>query len=56
MISSKAAKRYAKALLTLSQEQDSLEEVLKDIKTIHDTIKGSRDLQVTVEKSYCQTF
>jgi F-type H+-transporting ATPase subunit delta len=49
MISSKAAKRYAKALLTLSQEQDSLEEVLKDIKTIHDTIKGSRDLQVMLK-------
>ena len=49
MISSKAAKRYAKALLTLSQEQGSLEEVLEDIKTIHDTIKGSRDLQVTLK-------
>jgi len=49
MISSKAAKRYAKALLTLAQEQGSLEEVLEDIKTIHDTIKGSRDLQVTLK-------
>ena len=49
MISSKAAKRYAKALLTLSQEQGSLEEVLEDIKTIQDTIKGSRDLQVTLK-------
>ena len=49
MISSKAAKRYAKALLSLSQEQDSLEEVLEDIKTIHDTIKGSRYLQVTLK-------
>ena len=47
MISSKAAKRYAKALLTLSQEQGNLEEVLEDIRTIRDTIKGSRDLQVT---------
>tara|TARA_Y200000002_G_scaffold383280_1_gene404767 strand:- start:7417 stop:7956 length:540 start_codon:yes stop_codon:yes gene_type:complete len=49
MISSKAAKRYAKALLTLSQEQGSLEEVLEDINIIHDTIKGSRDLQVTLK-------
>ena len=54
MISSKAAKRYAKALLTLAQEQGSLEEVLEDIKTIHDTIKGSRDLQVTLNSPLVQ--
>ena len=44
MINSKAAKRYSKALLKLSQEQGCLEEVLEDIKTIHNTIGGSRDL------------
>lgn len=49
MISSKAAKRYANALLTLTQEQGSLEEVLEDIKTIHNTIKGSRDLQLALK-------
>ena len=49
MIYSKAAKRYAKALLKLSQEQGCLEEVLEDIKTIHNTIRGSRDLLLTLK-------
>ena len=44
MINSKSGKRYSKALLRLSQEQGCLEEVLEDIKTIHKTIHGSRDL------------
>ena len=49
MINSKAAKRYAKALLKLSQEQGYLEEVLEDIKTIDETISGSRDLFLALQ-------
>jgi len=49
MINSKAAKRYAKALLILSQERSCLEEVLEDIKTIHETIHGSRDLLLALK-------
>ena len=49
MINSKAAKRYAKALLTLSQEQGVIEEVLEDIKTINETINGSRDLLLALK-------
>tara|TARA_B100000963_G_C22544908_1_gene633967 strand:+ start:405 stop:944 length:540 start_codon:yes stop_codon:yes gene_type:complete len=49
MIHSKAAKRYAKALLRLSQEQGCLEEVLEDIKTIHETISSSRDLLLALK-------
>ena len=49
MINSKAAKRYSQALLKLSQEQGCLEEVLEDIKTIHNTIRGSRDLLLALK-------
>ena len=49
MINSKAAKRYSKALLKLSQEQGCLEEILEDIKTIHKTIHGSRNLLLALK-------
>ena len=49
MTSSKAAKRYATALLELAQEQNNLEATLKDIVCIKDTISGSRDLQLLLK-------
>ncbi len=42
----KAARRYANALLQLAVEEDILDEVLNDIGTIHNTLEGSRELQL----------
>lgn len=44
MASLKAASRYAKSLLEVSQEQNQVEQTLADIELIDNTIKGSRDL------------
>lgn len=41
---SKAARRYASALLQISVEQNSLDEVLEDVKLINATLEDSRDL------------
>lgn len=41
---SKAARRYATALLEIARERDEVERVLEDIKSIRDTLKGSREL------------
>ena len=44
MASLKAARRYAKSLLEVSQEQKQVERTLADIELIDNTIKGSREL------------
>lgn len=46
MLVSKAARRYATALLELAKEQDILDRVLEDILLIKGTIDESRDLLV----------
>ncbi|SMO32168.1 ATP synthase F1 subunit delta [Gracilimonas mengyeensis] len=46
MLVSKAARRYATALLQLAQEQDAVERTLEDVEFIQNTIKDSRDLQL----------
>ncbi|MEX0721722.1 MAG: ATP synthase F1 subunit delta [Balneolaceae bacterium] len=46
MLVSKAAHRYAIALLELADENKSVDQVLKDILFIKNTIEGSRDLLV----------
>lgn len=46
MRTTKAAKRYATALLELAKERDEVEDILDDIKYIHDTIQDSRELVV----------
>ncbi len=46
MLVSKAARRYATALLETSKEQKAVEETLKDILFIKDTIDNSKDLLV----------
>lgn len=43
---SKAARRYASALLELSQERNEVEAILEDIKFINNTLEGSRELVV----------
>jgi F-type H+-transporting ATPase subunit delta len=44
MRETRVAGRYAKALFDLAVEQQSLEEVNKDMNLIHNVISGSRDL------------
>ncbi len=44
MLVSKAARRYAIALLELAEEQNSVEQTLDDISLIRNTIDGSREL------------
>lgn len=45
-MSTKAAKRYANALLGLALEKDILEQTRKDMLLINNTIDGSSDLQL----------
>lgn len=42
----KAARRYASALLQLAREEGNLEPILADIQLINNTIDGSRELQL----------
>lgn len=46
MLVTKAARRYAKALLDLAKERDEVEPVLEDVSLINNTLKGSRELIV----------
>jgi len=45
MLVSKAARRYATALLESANEQNSIESTLKDILLIKETIEGSKELR-----------
>ncbi|MDR6299848.1 ATP synthase F1 subunit delta [Mesonia maritima] len=45
MANTRAANRYAKALLDLAKEKKQTEEVFADMKLIHNTIKNSKDLR-----------
>ncbi|TYP95015.1 ATP synthase F1 subcomplex delta subunit [Fodinibius salinus] len=44
MPTSKAARRYATALLELAEERNEVEQILEDVQFVHNTIEGSRDL------------
>ena len=44
MFITKAAHRYATALLEIAKEQEKVEEILEDVKLIQETLDGSRDL------------
>ena len=48
-VSSKAAQRYALALLELAEENGTVEQTLEDILFIQNTLKESRDLQVFLD-------
>lgn len=50
MLTTKAARRYATALLELAQERNELEEVLANVEFIHNTLNDSQEL-VTFLKS-----
>lgn len=45
MLVSKAARRYATALLESAKEHNSIETTLKDINFIKDTVEGSKELK-----------
>lgn len=44
MPTTKAARRYATALLELAKERDEVDDILEDIEFIHNTLKDSREL------------
>lgn len=44
MLITKAARRYARALLEASKETDSVEQTLEDVKLINNTLEGSNEL------------
>ncbi|MEQ8523064.1 ATP synthase F1 subunit delta [Gracilimonas sp.] len=46
MLVSKAARRYATALLELAKEQDAVERTFEDVQFVKNTIEDSRDLQL----------
>jgi len=45
MASSRAAQRYAKALLDLATEQNSQESINKEVRDIHQTLENSQELR-----------
>ena len=45
----KAARRYATALLELAKDRDEVDNILEDIELIHDTLEGSRDLVLFIK-------
>lgn len=45
MAESRAAYRYAKAMLDIAREQNILDTVVEDFRTVEGAIEGSRDLQ-----------
>ncbi|WP_138429352.1 ATP synthase F1 subunit delta [Fodinibius saliphilus] len=46
MRTTKAARRYATALLELAEERDEVKQILEDIQFVHNTLEGSRELVV----------
>jgi len=48
-MSSRAAVRYAKALLESAEASNIQELIYGDMKSVYDTIQGSRELQVTLQ-------
>lgn len=48
MFITKAARRYATALLEIGKELDQVEEILDDIKLIDNTIEGSKELTMFI--------
>jgi F-type H+-transporting ATPase subunit delta len=50
-----AAKRYAKALLSLALEKNAVEDVYKDMDFVADTVSKSRDLKVLLSNPIVKT-
>jgi len=49
MSTSRVAKRYAKSLVTLAQEQGTLDTIKDEMITVRDTCKSSRDLRMMLK-------
>lgn len=49
MLSPRLAHRYAKSILDLAEERNSLDEVVKDMRLLQETLDGSKDLRIMLK-------
>lgn len=49
MLSPRLAGRYAKSILSLAKERNSLDEVVKDMRLLEETLDGSKDLRIMLK-------
>jgi F-type H+-transporting ATPase subunit delta len=49
MLSPRLASRYAKSILSLAKERGSLEETVKDMRLLEETLDGSKDLRLMLK-------
>jgi F-type H+-transporting ATPase subunit delta len=49
MLSPRLAHRYAKSILSLAEERNSLDEVVKDMRLLQETLAGSKDLRIMLK-------
>lgn len=49
MLSPRLAHRYAKSILGLAEERNSLDEVVKDMRLLQETLDGSKDLRIMLK-------
>lgn len=55
MAGTRAAIRYAKAVLALAREQDATEAVYEDMQLVKETVAGSRELQLMLKNPVIKT-
>ena len=49
MLSPRLASRYAKSILSLAKEHGSLEETVKDVRLLEETLEGSKELRLMLK-------
>lgn len=49
MLSPRLASRYAKSILSLAKEKNALDEVVKDMRLLEETLDGSKDLRIMLK-------
>lgn len=49
MLSPRLASRYAQSILSLAEERNSLDEVVKDMRLLQETLDGSKDLRIMLK-------
>ncbi len=49
MLSPRLASRYAKSILSLANERGSLDEIVKDMRLLEETLDGSKDLRMMLK-------
>ncbi|MBL6875492.1 MAG: ATP synthase F1 subunit delta [Chitinophagales bacterium] len=49
MLSPRLASRYAKSILSLAKERGSLEETVKDVRLLEETLDGSKELRLMLK-------